>query len=306
MLLAASFTSEDIALGAAPFTRMGGVGVTVLPTLFAGGAVVIPPGAGGAEVLATIEAERVTVLFANPDLLERMRRAPEWADADLSSIRTGIVGGGLVPSALLRAYLDRGVPLRHGYGLTEAAPVVSLLDDDDVLERPLSVGRPLAFVDVRAVRPDGSRCAAGEVGEWEIRGPNVFRGYRGLPSPFDPEGWFRTGDLGSIDADGYLTFADRASSVIRVAGAEVFPSALEDTLYGATGIEDAAVVELDGSVVIAVVPSTDGALDVDGLCARVRPHVPDVRIEVREVASIPRNAADKVRRDRLRAMLDAG
>ena len=104
-----------------------GSGSPVLPTLFAGGAVVVPPAADGASVLSTIERARVTVVFANPDLLQDMVRTPGWNDADLSSVRTGVVGGGLVPEPLLRTYLDRGVPLLHGYGLTEAAPIVSLL-----------------------------------------------------------------------------------------------------------------------------------------------------------------------------------
>jgi fatty-acyl-CoA synthase len=304
MLLAAGFTEGDVALGAAPFTRMGGVGVTVLPTLFAGGSVVIPPGAGGNDVLHTIEDARITVVFANPDLLERMRRSPRWLDADLTGVRTGVVGGGLVPAALLGTYLDRGVPLRHGYGMTEASPVVSLLDADEVLKHPLSVGRPLAFVDVRAVRPDGSVCEPGELGEWEIRGPNVSAGYRGLPSPIRPGGWFPTGDLGWIDADGYLTFADRASSVIRLGGHDLYPATLEDAIYGSPGVEDVAVVDVEGAVVVAIVSRDGVALDRGPLRERVQPHLPsDVALEVTAVASIPRNAADKIRRDQLRAML---
>ena len=177
MMAACAFAPSDVTLAAAPFTRMGGLGVTVLPTLFTGGTVVVPPAAEGEAVLSTIERARVSVLFANPDLLDGMARAPGWEGADLSSIRTGVVGGGLVPEGLLRRYLDRDVKLRHGYGLTEASPVVSLVGEQEAATHAGSVGKPLPFVDVRAARPDGSACDVDEPGEWWIRGPNVTEGY---------------------------------------------------------------------------------------------------------------------------------
>src|SRR4029077_7098667 len=192
MVGACAFSPSDVTLAAAPFTRMGGLGVTVLPTLFTGGAVVVPQAGEGEAVLATIERARVSVLFANPDLLDAMVRAPAWEDTDLSSVRTGVVGGGLVPEGLLRTYLERGVMLLHGYGLTEASPVVSLLDERDAVARAASVGKPLPFVEVRAVRPDGSGGGVDEVGAWGIRGPNVGEGYWHRPPVRDPEGWLPT------------------------------------------------------------------------------------------------------------------
>jgi fatty-acyl-CoA synthase len=182
-----------------------------------------------------------------------MVRAPGWEGADLSSIRTGVVGGGLVPESLLRAYLDRGVSLLHGYGLTEASPVVSLVDEREAAARTGSVGKPLPFVDVRAVRPDGSACEAEEIGEWWIRGPNVSEGYWRRPPVRDADGWFPTGDVGSIDAEGYLTFLDRASAAMRVGGAVVYPATIERALYGVPGLTDSAAVAIDGRIVAAVV-----------------------------------------------------
>jgi fatty-acyl-CoA synthase len=293
----------DVTLAAAPFTRMGGLGVTVLPTLFAGGTVVVPPTADGSAVLSTIERARVTVVFANPDLLQNMMRAPGWDDADLSSVRTGVVGGGLAPEPLLRAYLDRGVPLLHGYGLTEAAPIVSLLEEREAATRTGSVGKPLPFVEVRALRPDGSMCEPDEVGEWWIRGPNVSVGYWRRDPVRDADGWFPTGDVGTIDADGYLTFLDRASSVMRVGEAAVYPATIERALYGAPGLSDAAAVDVDGRIVVGIVSQAE--VDADdlllGLRSTLAPH--EVPHDVRRVAAIPRNAAGKVRREALRKLL---
>ena len=302
MLTACAFAPSDVTLAAAPLTRMGGLGVTVLPTLFTGGTVVVPPAAGGASVLDTIERARITVLFANPDLLDGMVRAPNWGAADLSSVRTGVVGGGLVPEPLLRAYLDRGVLLRHGYGLTEAAPVVSLLEERQAA-RADSVGQPLPFVDVRAIAPDGSECRPGEVGEWWIRGPNVSEGYWRRPPVRDAEGWFPTGDVGSIDAEGYLRFVDRASAAMRVGEDVVYPATIERALYGTPGLLDAAAVDVEGRIVAAVV--ADASIEEGRLLATLRSTLAprEVPSRIVEVAEIPRNASGKVRRDDLRRAL---
>jgi fatty-acyl-CoA synthase len=204
---------------------------------------------------------------------------------------------------LIRAFLDRGVPLLHGYGLTEAAPIVSLLQTQDATTRTGSVGRPMPFVEVRSVRSDGSICDPGEVGEWWIRGPNVSAGYWRRPPVRDADGWFPTGDVGVIDADGYLTFIDRASSVMRVGNVAVYPATIERALYGAQGLSDVAAVDVDGRIVVGIV--ADAAIDPNDLLlvvgAAVAPY--EVPHEVRRVTEIPRNAAGKVRRDALRQIL---
>jgi fatty-acyl-CoA synthase len=202
---------------------------------------------------------------------------------------------------LLRAYLGRGVRLRHGYGLTEASPVVSLLDEREAESRLDSVGRPLPFVEVRAVRADGSACEPGEPGAWWIRGPNVSSGYWRRPPATDADGWFPTGDVGSIDAEGYLTFLDRASSAMSVGDGVVYPATIERALYGAPGVADVAAAEVDGRIVAAIVGEAGRRPDVPALVERLRgslaPH--EVPSEIAVVVSIPRNAAGKVRRAEL-------
>ncbi len=307
MLGACAFAPSDVTLGAVPFTRMGGLGVAVLPTLFAGGTVVVPEHADGSSTLAAIEEYGVTVVFANPDLLEEMVQRPTWADADLSCIRTGIVGGDLVPEPLLRLYLDRRVSLRHGYGLTEAAPVVSLLDEKDAFTRSRSVGKPLPFVEVRSTRPDGSTCEPEEVGHWWIRGPNVCSGYWRRPSVHDAEGWFPTGDVGSIDADGYLYLVGRASEAISIGGTIVYPSTIERALYGQEGVDDVGVVDVEGTIVAAVVPVEGVTLDEARILSLLRDELPgSVPAGVVRVEAIPRNVAEKILRDDLRSLLQLG
>ena len=167
------------------------------------------------------------------------------------------------------------------------------------------MGKPLPFVDVRAVRPDGSACEPGEIGAWWIRGPNVSSGYWRRPPVVDADGWFPTGDVGSIDAEGYLTFLDRASSAMAAGDEVVYPATIERALYGASGVADMAAVDVDGSIVAAIVAEADAPPDPAALLARLRdtlaPHEAPSRIV--QVDAIPRNAAGKVRRDELRDLI---
>lgn len=312
MIDACAISGADIALAAAPLTRVGGLAVTVLETLFVGGAVIIPAASDGEGVLRTVERERVSLLFANPDLLDAMATAPSWPTADLTCVRAGIVGGGLVPDALLQAYLARGVRLRHGYGLTEASPVVTLLDDGDAVSHVRSVGRPVGVVEIGTRRDDGSRCEAGEIGEVVVRGPNVTSGYWRRPDATDAsrleDGWFRTGDAGAIDADGYLMLEGRVTDAIRVPEGLVYPSEIERLIYRAPGIVDFAVIGVDGRVTLVVVPEGGAAVTLDDARRLLGPSLPAWKLPtvLRMVSAIPRNAAGKVLREPLAAAARAG
>jgi fatty-acyl-CoA synthase len=148
-LSAADFRGDDVTVAIAPFFRVGGTGVNVLPVLFMGGTVVVPTEPTPAEIVELLERHRVTVGFGNPDLLDALTRAPRWSDADLSSVRFVITGGAPVPERLIRTYLERGVTLLQGFGLSEAAPLVLLLDPESALDKVGSAGRPALLVDVR-------------------------------------------------------------------------------------------------------------------------------------------------------------
>jgi fatty-acyl-CoA synthase len=309
MLAACAFSRADVTLAAAPLTRVGGLAVTVLEVLMVGGTVVIPDRVDGPTSLAAIEHERVTVLFANPDLLAAMAEAPGWPTADLSSIRTAVVGGSLVPEGLLRRYLERGVRLRHGYGLTEASPVVTLLDERDLQTRARSVGQTVGLVEARVVRPDGAWCAPGEAGELVIRGPNVTSGYWKRPDATAaaqmPDGWWRTGDAGSMDEHGYVTYLDRVGEAIELPEGRVYPAELERLLYKAPGIADAAALAVDGTLILAVVPAPGPSPDLEEIRRLLLLDLPAWKTPqlIHQVSEIPRNAAGKIVHGRLLAVL---
>jgi acyl-CoA synthetase (AMP-forming)/AMP-acid ligase II len=134
-LTCADFRSDDVTVAIAPFFRVGGTGVNVLPVLFLGGTVVVPSDLSPDGILQAMDRHRVTVGFGNPDLLDALARSEVWPHVDLSSVRFVITGGAPVPERLIRAYLNRGVTLLQGYGLSEAAPLALLLDPHSALSR---------------------------------------------------------------------------------------------------------------------------------------------------------------------------
>ena len=290
MLSACEFGAGSRTLALAPFTRLGGLGVFVLETLFVGGTIVIPEPSRG--LLDTVVSERITHLFANPAPLAEIAGDEGWEDADLSRIREGVVGGSMVPESLLRTYLDKGVPLRHGYGLTEAAPVVTLLDQRDALRKFGSVGKPLGLVDVAVDAPSG------QIGEILVRGPNVISGYLNVPTEAKPEDWWRTGDAGRIDDEGFLYVVDRVSERMDFGDATLYPAEIEQLLHDRPGVADVAALADGVRLVLFLVRDPGEEL-------RLPETIHGLSFETREVDAIPRNAAGKILRDGLRAQLDA-
>ncbi len=220
MIAVADLRSDDVTLALAPLFRTGGMGVNVLPLLFKGGTVVLPVATTPDDVLDEIERERVTVGFGNPDLLGALTLSPRWTTADLSSVRFIITGGAPVPERLIRTYGDRNVTFLQGYGLSEASPVVSLLDAASAPRKSGSAGRPLMFVDVRTARRDGSTSTPLETGELLVKGPNVMAGYwnrhDATRATIDERGWLHTGDAARIDEEGFLWIIDRVEHALRL------------------------------------------------------------------------------------------
>ena len=300
--------ADDITIASVPFFRTGGTGVNVLPVLFKGGTVVVPRGTGSDEVAELIDRHRTTIAFGNRDLLEAFTNSPLWRTADLTSPRTFMTGGSPVPERLIAAWHARGVTLVEGYGLSEAGPVVSLLDPSNAARKIGSSGRPLRFVETRIAGAGGTDVAVGGIGELLVRGPNVMAGYWKRPDAtrraIDQQGWLRTGDAVRIDDEGFLFIVGRMQDAY-VSGSEiVHPGLVERALLEHPFVADACVVARnDGAV--AFVVATDGApagmeAELQSLCARrLAEHARPAGIEI--VSSLPRNPAGKVMRHLLPA-----
>jgi fatty-acyl-CoA synthase len=313
-LSCADFRSDDVTVAIAPFFRVGGTGVNVLPVLFLGGTVVVPNDLRPDGILQAMERHRVTVGFGNPDLLDALCRSEAWPQADLSSVRFIVTGGAPVPERLIRAWLDRGVLLLQGYGLSEAAPLALLLDPDSALSKMGSAGRPPLLVDIRIVDPDGAVVGPGETGELLVRGPNVMAGYWRRPEAtrevLAADGWLRTGDAARGDEQGYVWIVDRMADCFLSDGRPVYPGDVERVLTGHSSVADAGVVQVlaEGGVEMMaalVVLSAGSQATEQELLAYARLHLPahQAPTSVTFVDRLPRNTVGKLLRAQLPALL---
>lgn len=308
MVVTAGLGNRDVTIAIAPFFRTGGTGVNVLPMLLAGGCVVVPATIEADTILRLVERHRATVGFANPDLLDVLRQAKAWDATDLSSLRFVITGGASVPERLIRAFLDRGIPVMQGYGLSEAAPVCMILDPRESLERIGSAGKAVFGVDVGVVDEGGTAVGSGVTGELTVRGPNVMSGYWRSPEKtrevLTDDGWLRTGDAGRMDDDGFFWVVGRMSDSFVYDGERVHPGDIERLLARHPDVTDAAVVGLpdpDRGEVGAAFVITRGQVTEDELSSWIEDHPPCRAIStIRIVSELPRSSVGKLDRVRLR------
>ncbi len=225
-----------------------------------------------------------------------------------------ITGGAPVPERLLRTCLDRGVLVLQGYGLSEAAPVVLLLDPEQGLRKVGSAGRPPLFVDVRIADATGVDVAPGATGELLVRGPNVMVGYWRRPDATGAAmlegGWLRTGDAARIDADGDVWIVDRFAARFVSAGDVVYPGDVERVLLAHAAVADAGVVGVPGprggmlgAAFVALSPGAEATEDELLRFCRERLSAPAVPATIAFVDALPRNAVGKLLRDVLAGLV---
>jgi fatty-acyl-CoA synthase len=244
-------------------------------TLLGGGRVVLRDGYDAADTLGIIEAEKVTDLFlVEPQLFELMDDSGINAH-DLSSLRSLTHIGASAPESLrLRARRRFGPIIGHAYGASEMGLVSVLAPSDHDLSRPkgfTSAGRIQPGVDVRFRRADGRLAKSGEIGVIEVRSPAMASGYRNNPGPGSRsfrEGWYITGDLGRLDADGLLHVLGRAVDAQEIEGVLVTPTEIEEALCQHPSIRYAVVIR-DADVTIAAVSAWAGLSVVDRVCLQV-------------------------------------
>lgn len=304
-------TTDERALVSAPLFHTAGLNMLTLPVLLKGGACVLVESFDPAGTLKLIEDHRISFMFGVPTMFDLVAREPGWAQADLSSLRLLTCGGAPVPTALIHTYQQRGLTFLQGYGMTEAAPGTLFLDAEHAVSKAGSAGVPHFFSDVRVVGPDGLPVGDGELGEVIVRGPHVAPGYWGLPQETAAvlrDGWFHSGDAARVDADGFVTIADRIKDMYISGGENVYPAEVEDALLALPGVAECAVIgvpdERWGEVGRAfVVPATGAALDarelLDALSGRLAKYkIPRSAVLVED---LPRTASGKLLKHRLRA-----
>ena len=286
--LATGIRPEDVVLQVLPQFHVGGWNVQPLLAWWKGATVVLERSFDAARALALIERKRITTLMGVPATYLFMAQEPAFASTDLSSLRLAVVGGAPMPEALLETWLERGVAIVQGYGLTEAAPNV------------LWAGKPYPFVDAR-LSADG---------ELLVKGPNVFPGYwrneAVTREAFTADGWLRTGDVAEVDEDGCYRIKGRLKDMFVSGGENVYPAEVESVLHEHRAVRDSAVVGVAddrwGEVGIAFVV-VDRDTTEDELLAHCRERLARFKVPkaVRFVDEIPRNSMGKIQKSKLRA-----
>jgi fatty-acyl-CoA synthase len=201
-------------------------------------------------VLAAVQKERATALYGVPTMFIAELAHPMFPMFDLTSLRTGIMAGSPCPIETMRQVIDQmhASELTICYGLTEASPVFMQTSTDDTLERKCeTVGTIHPEVEVRVVDPaTGQDCPPNVPGEFCCRGYNIMKGYYGMPEAteavLDADGWLHSGDLGTVDEDGYYRITGRIKDMIIRGGENIYPREIEEFLYTMPGVEDAQVV----------------------------------------------------------------
>jgi acyl-CoA synthetase (AMP-forming)/AMP-acid ligase II len=307
---------DDQYLVVNPFFHSFGYKVGWLAGLLAG-CTVRPHAAFDARaLLGRIARERISVLPGPPTLFVSLLDEPARAQTDLSSLRATITGAAAVAPVLIeriRAELGFKIVLT-GYGLTETCGVVTLsAPQDDAQTIATSCGRPIPGVEVRIVSADQRPLAAGETGEVLVRGYNVMQGYLDDPqatrAAIDAQGFLHTGDVGCLDARGYLRITDRLKDMYITGGFNCYPAEIERALAAHPALAQVAVIGTPdtrlGEVGKAFVVLRPGAqLTADELIAWARERMANYKVPraVEFVASLPTNAAGKVLKYRLREM----
>ena len=266
------YLPTDVYLHSAPMFHLAD-GAAVFSNTARGATQAFIPRFDPKNVLETIARERISLALFVPTMINFLLQEPDLASYDLSSLRHITYGASpIAPEVLRRAMKIFGCDFGQGYGLTEASPLLTVLTaedhartDENADRRLSSCGKPVPGVDVRVVDTEGNDVKPGDVGEIIARGPNIMAGYWKRPADTEQavvDGWLRTGDLATVDEEGYLYLVDRKKDMIVTGGENVYSTEVEAVLYEHPAIKEAAVIPVPdpdwGEAVHACVTICDG------------------------------------------------
>jgi long-chain acyl-CoA synthetase len=306
----AKVEEDDVLFLALPMFHIFGLNVPLGLLVLNGASGVLLERFEPIATLKLIQDRKVSVLFGAPTMYAAWADTPGADQYDLSSVRLAISGAAPLSPAVLDAFNDMfGVQIYEGYGMTETAPT---LTTNRMAEgpRPGSIGKPLPEVEIRLVDDEGNDVEFGDPGELWVKGPNVFQGYWNRTAESDAcftDGWFRTGDIGVKDEEGYLYLVDRKRDLIIVSGFNVFPSEVEGALLQNPKVADAGVVgekhpytgeSVKAFVVLHPGETADQAELLEDVQTRLARFKCPAQIEI--VESLPRLLTGKVLRRALR------
>ncbi len=271
-------TPDDVIFGGLPLFHSFGQTCTLNAAITSGATLSLLPRFDPTQALQLLAGHRATVFAGVPTMYGALLAHPDRRSYDVSALRVCVSGGSAMPVEVLRGFEEAfGCKVLEGYGLSETSPVASF-NHPDRDRKPGSIGTPIRGVQMRVVDDQGRDVPQGEVGEIVIRGDNIMKGYWQRPQETAaaiPDGWFRSGDMGRIDEDGYFAIVDRKKDLIIRGGYNVYPREVEEVLYEHPAVAEAAVIgvadaQLGEEVAAAVALKPGATVDPDELRDHVK------------------------------------
>jgi fatty-acyl-CoA synthase len=308
----ANISRDDLALHALPLYHCAQLDVFLGPAIYVGSTNVITAKPTPENLLPLIERHRITSFFAPPTIWISLLRSPLFETTDLSSLQKGYYGASIMPIEVMREMAQRmpNVQLWNLYGQTEIAPLATMLGPEDQLRKPGSCGRAVLNVETRVVDDRMRDVSPGEVGEIVHRSPHLMLGYfhddERTKAAFEA-GWFHSGDLATIDAEGYIFVVDRKKDMIKTGGENVASREVEETIYRLPQVSEVAVVGVPHphwveAVVAVIVVKSGQSLSKDAVYAHCAEHLARFKVPKHIVFSdsLPRNPSGKLLKRELR------
>jgi len=256
----------DVFFGGLPLFHVFGQTLAMNASVAVGAELTLLPRFDPAKALEIIQRDKVTIFQGVPTMYAAMLQVPNRKEYDISSLRLCVSGGAALPVEIIRAFESEfDTPILEGYGLSETSPAASF-GRVDMERKPGTIGTPISGVEMRIVDEEGNVLGAGDIGELQIKGPNVMKGYWEMPEAtekaIDADGWFASGDMATVDEDGYYSIVDRKKEMILRGGYNVYPREVEEVLYEHPAVAEAAVMGIPhddlGEEIVAIVSFKEG------------------------------------------------
>jgi acyl-CoA synthetase (AMP-forming)/AMP-acid ligase II len=306
---------DDCSIAAVPLSHVTGLVALITTMVRSAAKLVILPAFKAAEFLPVASRERMTHTLMVPAMYNLCLLQPELGQHDLSAWRIGAYGGAPMPLATITALAEKlpGLTLMNCYGSTETTSPATLMPPGQTAAHLDTVGAPLACAEIRAMDEDGCEVAAGVIGELWIKGPMVVRGYWDNPQATAEGftgGFWHSGDIGSVDAQGYVRVVDRKKDMINRGGYKIYTIEVENALYEHPAVQECAVIAKPcpvlGERVHAFVALREAGVTPEELTAFLRPRLSDYKVpESYTLATtpLPRNANGKLLKRAIREQL---
>jgi acyl-CoA synthetase (AMP-forming)/AMP-acid ligase II len=320
VIIGYQFTEDDVWIHSAPQFHLADAWANWAIT-WLGGTHVFQEQFESTEFLALVEKEKGTCTNLVPTMLNSVLENEKLKDFDVSSLRFIMSGAAPLPITMLQKVLKLGCGFYHGYGMTEASPMVTLLQPIDIekalktnnLGRLKSAGRPLPGAELKIVNDQGEEVPVGERGEIIIKGPLIMKGYWGNPKATEKavkDHWFYSGDIGFLDEDGFLYVVDRKKDMIITGGENVYSTEVEQVLYELPNVFEASVIGLPdehwGEIVTALISLKDNThINTEEIKAFCRKKIAGYKVpkKIVFVDEIPKTGSGKISKIHLREMV---